>query len=682
MAFVWIGVALPPLSAVWFSPLAAIAYALPIVYLPAAGADQNQGLLTTVIVIPVCVLVGEVLSRVVERLWHTQVSEREYAAAYVMERAAVRNLRALEQRLRDAESRYRTLVEQIPAVTYIDAMDAASTTLYISPQVEQLLGYAPHEWQSDAGLWERLLHPEDRERVLAEHLRSNGSTEPYADEYRLLARNGRVVWIRDEASIVHDDEGHARFWQGVMLDVTDRKRAQEQVAFLAYHDKLTGLPNLAMFEEHLGVALARAERQDMGVAVLYVDFDKFKLVNDTLGHGAGDQLLRDMVDRLQEATRATDLVARLGGDEFLILLADLEGPPPAGHGLVLAELVASRIHESLQRPFQLGDTEFYISASIGISVYPLDARDAHSLVMHADQAMYRSKKTGAGGYVVFARDMASGVGALNLATQLRKAVAEKQWALHYQPIVDLVRGHIVGVEALLRWIHPDKGTVEPAMFVPLLEELGLIGVVSDWVLEELGRQCRSWREQDLELNVAFNLSPRGLWHPDLGTKLLDLTKAMGNDCGRDHDRDHRVGAGGRPGARPGHPARPPRAGPGHRARRLRHGVLLAVAAAVAADRGPEDRPVVHPRRGVRPGGAQRRPRADPAGAQPRDGAAGGGRGDAGAARVPRRARVHPRAGVLLQPAPAGRPDHDRPAGADGAAGQSGALGAARTTIPP
>jgi diguanylate cyclase (GGDEF)-like protein/PAS domain S-box-containing protein len=528
VAFVWIGVALPPLSAVWFSPLAAIAYAWPILFLP---ADQDQGLLTTAIVIPVCVLVGEVLARVIERLWHTQVSEREYAAAYVMERAAVRNLRALEQRLRDAESRYRTLVEQIPAVTYIDAMDAASTTLYISPQVEQLLGYAPYEWQSDAGLWERLLHPEDRERVLAEHLRSNGSTQPYADEYRLLARNGRVVWIRDEASIVHDDEGNARFWQGVMLDVTDRKRAQEQVAFLAYHDKLTGLPNLAMFEEHLGVALARAERQNMGVAVLYVDFDKFKLVNDTLGHGAGDQLLRDMVDRLQEATRATDLVARLGGDEFLILLADLEGPPPAGHGLVLAELVASRIHDSLQRPFQLGDTEFYISASIGISVYPLDARDAHSLVMHADQAMYRSKKTGAGGYVVFARDMASGGGALNLATQLRKAVAEKQWALHYQPIVDLVRGHIVGVEALLRWIHPDKGTVEPAMFVPLLEELGLIGVVSDWVLEELGRQCRSWREQDLELNVAFNLSPRGLWHPDLGTKLLDLTRSNGNDAG-------------------------------------------------------------------------------------------------------------------------------------------------------
>jgi diguanylate cyclase (GGDEF)-like protein/PAS domain S-box-containing protein len=528
VAFVWIGVALPPLTSVWLSPLAAVAYAWPILYLP---ADRSQGLLTTVIVIPVCVLVGEVLSRVVERLWHTQLSEREYAAAYVMERAAVRNLRALEQRLRDAEGRYRTLVEQIPAVTYIDAVDNAATTLYISPQVESLLGYAPHEWQSDAGLWERLLHPDDRERVLSEHLRSNVRSKSYADEYRLLARNGRVVWIRDEAILVRDDAGGARFWQGVMIDVTDRKRAQEQVAFLAYHDKLTGLPNLAMFEEHLSIAMARAERQDMGVAVLYVDFDKFKLVNDTLGHGAGDQLLKDMVDRLREATRATDLVARLGGDEFLILLADLEGPPPAGHGLILAELVASRIHESLARPFQLGDTEFYISASIGISIFPLDARDAHSLVKHADQAMYRSKKTGAGGYVVFARDMATSGGALNLATQLRRAVVEKQWALFYQPVVDLVRGHVTGVEALLRWVHPDLGIVEPNLFVPLLEELGLIGIVGDWVLEELGRQCRLWRAQDIELNVAFNLSPRGLWHPDLGAKLIDLTKAMGKESG-------------------------------------------------------------------------------------------------------------------------------------------------------
>jgi len=158
VAFVWIGVALPPLASVWFSPLAAVAYAWPILILP---GDRGQGLATTAVVIPVCVLVGESLARVVDRLWRSQLSQREYATAYVLERAAVKNLRALEQRLRDAEGRYRTLVEQIPAVTYIDAVDDAGTRLYISPQVESLLGYAPAQWQGDPGMWQRLLHPDD-----------------------------------------------------------------------------------------------------------------------------------------------------------------------------------------------------------------------------------------------------------------------------------------------------------------------------------------------------------------------------------------------------------------------------------------------------------------------------------------------------------------------------------------
>jgi len=528
VAYVWIGIALPPLLPIWYSPLAAIAYVTPILYLP---VDRAQGLATTAVVIPLCVLVGETLARIRDRLSRTEASQAVLRSAYENERGAVRNLRALERHLRDAEERYRTLVERIPAVTYIDAMDDSSTTLYISPQVGPLLGYSPEEWLADPRLWERLLHPDDRDRVLGEHLRTNAAGEAYRAEYRLIARNGRVLWVQDEATLVRDEAGRPRFWQGVMVDVTERRRAQEQVAFLAYHDKLTGLPNLVMFEEHLNVALARARRRGLGVAVLYVDFDRFKLVNDTLGHAAGDELLRGTVERLREATRDTDLVARLGGDEFLILLADLEGPGEAGNALLLAELVAARIHETLQRPFRLGDTEFYISASIGISVFPLDAFEAKTLVKNADQAMYRSKKTAAGGYSVFARDVTDSAGSLNLATKLRKAVAERQWVLRYQPIVDLVRGHIIGVEALLRWDSPEMGLVEPTAFVPIVEELGLIGTVSDWVLEELSRQVERWRGEGVNLNVAFNLSPRGLWHPDLGAKLVHLMQSMQPDAG-------------------------------------------------------------------------------------------------------------------------------------------------------
>jgi diguanylate cyclase (GGDEF)-like protein/PAS domain S-box-containing protein len=528
VAYVWIGLAMPPLLPTWYSPLAAIAYVLPILYLP---VDTGQGLATTAVVIPLCVLVGETLARFRDRLSRTEASQAVLRTAYENERGAVRNLRALERHLRDAEERYRTLVERIPAVTYIDAMDDASTTLYISPQVGPLLGYTPEEWLAEPRLWERLLHPDDRERILSEHLRTNAVGEAYRAEYRLIARNGRVLWVQDEATLVRDGHGRPRFWQGVMVDVTDRKRAQEQVAFLAYHDKLTGLPNLAMFEEHLNVALARGRRRGLGVAVLYVDFDKFKLVNDTLGHAAGDELLRGTVERLREATRDTDLVARLGGDEFLILLADLEGPGEAGNALLLAELVAARIHQTLQRPFHLGDTEFYISASIGISVFPLDAFDAKTLVKNADQAMYRSKKTSAGSYSVFARDMTDAANTPNLATKLRQAVAERQWTLRYQPIVDLMRGHVIGVEALLRWDHPEMGLVEPTVFVPIVEELGLIGTVSDWVLEELARQVSAWRDEGVHLNVGFNLSPRGLWHPDLGSKLIQLMESMDPNAG-------------------------------------------------------------------------------------------------------------------------------------------------------
>ena len=527
-AFVWIGLSFPPLTSIWVSPLALIAYALPVVL---RAGDAGSGLNMAAVVIPVCMLVGETISRVLRRLVRSEANERQYETAFRLERAAVGKLRALQGRLREAEERYRTLVEQLPAVIYVDEINDQSTPLYVSPQVEAMIGFSPEEWRENPGIWQRSLHPDDRERVIQEHLRTNRTRDAFTEEYRLLTRGGRVVWVRDEAALVHGPEGIPRFWQGVMIDITDRKRAEEQVAFLAYHDKLTGLPNLAMFEEHMNLALARARRHGLGVAVLYVDLDKFKLVNDTLGHAGGDEVLRGMVDRLHEATRDTDLVARLGGDEFLVLLADLEGPGPGGDALILSELVAGRIHQELQRPFRLGDTEFYMSASIGISVFPLDASDAKTLVKNADHAMYRSKKHGAGGYVVFANDMTDAGSSLSLAMKLRTAVHEKQWVLHYQPIVELVRGHVVGVEALLRWKDNDGHLVEPTAFVPLAEEMGLIAEVSDWVLEELVRQCEVWKSEGKKLNVAFNLSPRGLWHPDLHAKLLSLVECMDSTTG-------------------------------------------------------------------------------------------------------------------------------------------------------
>ncbi|MGH2572972.1 MAG: putative bifunctional diguanylate cyclase/phosphodiesterase [Actinomycetota bacterium] len=434
------------------------------------------------------------------------------------------------RRLQEAEAKYRLLVEQIPVITYIDSVDRNSSTIYMSPQVHEVIGYSPDEWMADPELWARLLHPDDRDRVLAENHRTNASGTPFRDEYRMFHRDGRVVWVRDEAALVIDEAGRPRFWQGVMVDVTERKRAEEQVAFLAYHDKLTGLPNRVLFEQVLDVSLARARRQDQAVAVLYMDLDNFKLVNDSLGHAAGDELLREMAVRLRGTIRDSDVVARQGGDEFLVLLADLpritarDGTPGA---MTMAESVATRVHQAMRKPFILGGTEFYVTASIGVSLFPEGASDARTVLKQADAAMYRSKRAAPGGYVVYVTESADPLSRLSLATRLRKAVETGDWVLHYQPIVELVHGDMVGVEALLRWRQSDDTLVGPTDFIPLAEEMGLIGAIGDWVVQHLCLQSLAWQREELNHFVSFNLSPRQLWQPEAVQKILALVDSMG-----------------------------------------------------------------------------------------------------------------------------------------------------------
>jgi diguanylate cyclase (GGDEF)-like protein/PAS domain S-box-containing protein len=460
----------------------------------------------------------------VEVTSHTLEFEHRRAALVVAEN--ITEQRRAEKQLREAEARYRTLVERIPAVTYVNALDAAGSTLYISPQAEALLGYTQAEWRADPYLWEKLLHADDRSRVLAESARARASGESFVSEYRLLARDGRVVWVQDESVLLREETGRPRFWQGVMVDITERKRAEQEVAYLAYHDNLTDLPNRAMFEEMLDLALARGARDASAIAVLYVDLDDFKLVNDSLGHPAGDGLLRQLGVRIRSAIRETDVVARLGGDEFLILLSDVERSPIGGHpegvenSVAVAETVARRIHDSLRAPFVLEGTEVYISASIGISMYPFDAEDGKALLKNSDTAMYRSKQEGPGGYMIFADEAASPLAKLSFTTRLRKAVSSGDWVLHYQPIIDLLHGTPVGVEALIRWRGHDGALIPPGEFIPLAEEMGLIEPIGDWVVEELCRQTRSWRDDGLGFDVTFNLSARQLWQPDLVEKII------------------------------------------------------------------------------------------------------------------------------------------------------------------
>ena len=210
--------------------------------------------------------------------------------------------RTAQTELHRTQAKYRALVEQIPAIVYIDVADEDMSTTYVSPQIQQILGYTAQEYIDDPQLWERILHPDDREQAKATYLRGRAAGGSFVFEYRLIARDGRTVWFRDSAIVLPDESGAPEFIQGVMLDITDRKLAEERIAFLAYHDKLTGLPNRTMFDELLGLALARGRRHDLGVAVVIADIDDFKLVNDSLGHEAGDELLGQFAHRLGDAT--------------------------------------------------------------------------------------------------------------------------------------------------------------------------------------------------------------------------------------------------------------------------------------------------------------------------------------------------------------------------------------------
>ena len=421
----------------------------------------------------------------------------------------------------EAEARYRSLVEQIPAVVYADD---GEVTNYVNPQIEEILGVTPEAYQADPDMWLRMVHADDRERVKAQSDAFIAGDGADLDDYRMVRPDGRLVWVRDRAYAHRDDEGKAVFEHGIMFDVTELKEAEARVAHLAYHDSLTSLANRQLFELTLILAVERAKRDDTAVAVVFLDLDNFKLVNDSLGHHAGDLLLTELAERLRTCTRETDLVARQGGDEFLMLLADLE--PEAVEAAAVR--VAGRVAEALAKPFELHGTDFHARGSIGISLFPRDALDAETLLKNADIAMYRAKRLEPGGHAFFAAEGDDATLRLSFEQRLRKAVEQQSWVLHYQPVVDLADRRIVGAEALIRW-KDFHGIVPPGEFIPVAGELGLIEAIGDWVVDQVAGQQRAWRDAGLELEVSFNLSPRQLWTPRLADRLIEKLRDAGVD---------------------------------------------------------------------------------------------------------------------------------------------------------
>jgi diguanylate cyclase (GGDEF)-like protein/PAS domain S-box-containing protein len=328
---------------------------------------------------------------------------------------------------------------------------------------------------------------------------------------------------------VHQEEGpnlmpqlHAEWlhWQvvgveggvvAIVRDISERKRAEERIYHMAHHDTLTGLPNRSLICDRLEQSLAHAERNKESVLVAFIDLDSFKLVNDTLGHNAGDELLKQVAERMVGCVRREDTVGRFGGDEFVLVLPHVNDNPH-----VLAPLL-NKILEAVVQPIVLEGQKVQVSCSIGVAVYPRDGRDTDSLMMHADAAMYRAKESGKNNCQFYTREMNAGLEEkLALTEGLRKAVDEQQLFLAYQPKIDLQSGRMFGVEALLRWQHPERGLVSPAQFIPLAEENGLIIPIGEWVLREACRQACAWQDAGLPpLSVSVNVSARQFDDPRL-----------------------------------------------------------------------------------------------------------------------------------------------------------------------
>jgi diguanylate cyclase (GGDEF)-like protein/PAS domain S-box-containing protein len=409
--------------------------------------------------------------------------------------------------------------------------------------LETLIGPVPKGMSSEDA-YEAAVHPEDRELY-------NGAMdglwqgEPVEIEYRLLGADGEVRWVLDRMRPERDIGDGCLLVSGVVADISERKRveaeAMEKLAYAALHDSLTGLANRASFLEHLELGLKRADRTEKGVGVLFIDLDNFKLVNDSFGHAAGDELLKAVGSRLQAAVRGMDVVARQGGDEFLILLSDLATQPPRQVSPSQAtEVVANKIRTILREPFLVDGIEIYVSASVGISLYPTDGRDAEALLKHADVAMYSVKDSGRDGYARYSHGGNTALEQISTAGRLRKSIESgRGLVLHYQPLMNLDTAEIVGVEALVRWQDGTRGLVQPDEFIPLAEQVGLIGSLSDWVVGEACRQASAWQKEGMDFYVSINLppsycQPTGMAHLaaaasaagiDLGNLMIEVTES-------------------------------------------------------------------------------------------------------------------------------------------------------------
>ncbi len=400
----------------------------------------------------------------------------------------------------------------------------------VAPSIESITGYPPAALLGEGGRpYASLVHPDDLEAMTALFRDALDRREAYAIEYRLVHADGSTRWVQGHGQGVYGPDGTVTYVDGVLYDVTARRSGEERLAHLALHDPLTDLPNRALFQEHLTVAIANAARTGFGGAVLFIDLDDFKLVNDTYGHAVGDELLVIVSRRLRESCRAGDVVARQGGDEFLVLVQGTDTCETSPE--TAAQTVAANLRTALAKPFSLAGTELYVTSSIGASLFPIDGDTAETLLKHADVAMYAAKDGGRDGYRLYQPPRRDSSVPLALATQLRTAERRDELELYYQPIVDLAQSCIVGAEALIRWNHPEQGLLLPEAFLPAAERTGLIRPITAWVVERACIEARRWCDHDLDLFAAVNLPP-AYWQAAAIRRVIATVESFGLSADR------------------------------------------------------------------------------------------------------------------------------------------------------
>lgn len=423
--------------------------------------------------------------------------------------------KAAEDALRDSERRYRLLFERNLAGVYRNTVDGR--VLSCNEACARILGYESAEELSATTAHEAYFDPADRSEMLA---RLHEQRQLTGAELRLKRKDGTAVWVLANITLVRDCSGDVI--EGTLFDITEKKQAEEQVVYRAYHDSLTGLPNRALFKERLWVMLNHARRHSVGMAVMAIDLDRFKLLNDTMGHSVGDKLIKEVAARLSALVKDDDLLARAGGDEFLLLLADI-------HHAEDAARIAQSIQHSFDQPFTILGSDFYVSASIGIATYPGDGEDVETLLKNADAALFHAKTLGRNTYQLSTPQMTrKALELLALEHGLRRGLEREEFVLFYQPQMELASGRIIGVETLVRWQLSDGTHVEPGVFMGVAEETRLILPIGDWTLRRACRQAAEWQRSGLPpKRIAVNLSAYQFQRQDL----LELIRSALDESG-------------------------------------------------------------------------------------------------------------------------------------------------------